>query len=87
MNEDASKPVIQSYVYFEDKCFMVSTIERASSGIDRGRFNETIVWNWDKEKRERTEMIYQDAGPRGSLKKHFAICQEFYQAGKMPEEQ
>lgn len=75
--------IIQSYVWHrwqdQAKCYLVSTIERDSSAPEAQglRYNETIVWEYDWEQRTRMEKILMMAGDgKGSLKKHFEICQQ-----------
>lgn len=78
-----SEAQIQSYVHHVDKCFFISTIERDSSAmLGPGRYNETIVWNFDPVKRERGAMIHTDEDFSGSLRTHFKLCQEYYFDGK-----
>jgi len=77
--------VIQSYVTYEGKCFMVSTIERDSSAAEGPRrYNETIVWEYDWDKRERGNIVHQDEGPRGCIETHFRICRAFHKFGCVP---
>lgn len=79
--------IIQSYVFHETGSFFVSTIERDSSAMDGPRrFNETIVWAWDKVTRQRGAMIHQDGESRGSIRTHLRICEAYHKTGKPPEE-
>lgn len=71
------KRVIQSFVWYIDKCFLVSTIERDSSAaIGPVRYNETIVWKYHFDDARRGEMIYVTGDRSGCLSRHFSICQE-----------
>ncbi len=75
-------PVWKSYVYHNDKCFFVSTIERDydipyAGGIVRGY--ETLVWEYDEETRKRGRIIWQG----GSLQDHQHICSLFIRAGEV----
>lgn len=80
--------VIQSYVFYEDKAFFVSTIERDSSAmLGPGRYYETIVWEWDTETRERGKIICQEGTHKGDLKQHFLICKVLRVTGKWPEDE
>ena len=65
--------LIQTYVFREDKAFFVSTINRDSSSMCGGRYAETMVWEWDVEKRERGAMVYQAEALEGSIRKHQEI--------------
>ena len=77
--------VIQSYVTREDKCFMVSTIERDSSAaMPVPRYNETIVWEYDWYTMKRGNIIHQDDGPRGCIETHFRICRALHKLGCVP---
>jgi hypothetical protein len=78
----ASKPIWQSYVFHGDACFFVSTIERdydiaAAPGM---RGLETLVWQYDYEKRERGELI----GQSGGIADHIQVCHSLIQSGKLP---
>jgi hypothetical protein len=71
----------KSYVYHGDKCWFVSTIERnydTAVGVIRGK--ETLVWNYDEEKRERGKLIHQAEG----LRDHQDICRELIRNGSLP---
>lgn len=56
-----SVTVIQSYLFFGDVGFFVSTIERDSSAAvsPPPRFFETMVWEWDKTTKERGNLLLQ----------------------------
>ena len=77
--------VIQSYVWFEGKCFFVSTINRESSAMIEGpiRYNETMAWECDPLTNKRGEMLpIQEGGPTGSLKAHFRVCESLAASGE-----
>jgi len=84
-----SKGMIGSYVCHMDsgKWFNVSTIERSDSTMYAMRFSETIVWEWDGQKKERGEMIYQDGGARNSLDTHFNVCRALFGTGLPPQDE
>ena len=74
--------VIQSYVFYKDKAFMVSTIDRdyvTNAGVVRGY--ETLVWEWDVKTRKRGKILYQ----AGGIKDHFNICQQLLASGEYNE--
>ena len=78
--------LIQSYVHHKGKCFFVSTIDRDSSAAAyQGLYAETIVWEWNKETRERGEMIGQDEGGQGSIYEHARICRDLFKNGTLDE--
>ena len=80
--------VIKSYVWHKDRCFFVSTIERDSSAmLDSGRYNETLVWNYDWATRKGTQLCYQRDCVRGSIRQHLAICQELFDKGELALEE
>lgn len=72
-----SKKIIQSYVWHKDKCFLVSTIERDSSAMIQPppRYNETIVCNYDHDKKIIGEMITIKEDNKGSINVHNEICE------------
>ena len=72
----------KSYVWYEDKCFFVSTISRdfdTYEGVIRGE--ETLVWEYDWSKDERGKWVYQAGGVRD----HQAICRCLINTGTIPE--
>ena len=71
LEHTANKTIWQSYVWYEDKCFFVSTIERnfdTYEGTMRGM--ETLVWEYDFETRKRGKIIYQ----AGGVHDHQSVC-------------
>lgn len=75
MNYEPDKPVCKSYVWYRDKCFFVSTIERnydTYEGTIRGF--ETLVWDYDWVNTKRGELIYQ----AGGIQDHQQICRYVY---------
>jgi hypothetical protein len=45
------------------------------------RYNETIVFDYNRETREVGKIIHMDQDTTKSIKKHLAICQDFYLNG------
>lgn len=73
-----SEPVIGSYVNHDGKCWNVSTIYRQCSAADwDGMYYETLVWEYNTEKRERGSLCHQDEG----LDSHFDICKRIINEG------
>lgn len=74
----------KSYVWHNGKCFFVSTIFRnfVVCGV-RTPGEETIVWEYDYEKRERGEMLYQ----AGGIHDHQQICRCLIVEGLLPKEE
>ena len=62
----------QTYIFGgkDDKCYMVSTINRTSSTPIPMRYAETLVWEWDSETRERGHIIDQDEAGTGTRSGH-----------------
>lgn len=82
-----SQPVIQSYVRHGDRDFLVSTIERDCSAVAAPdyRYNETIVWAWNRVTRERGEILLTTGEGKGSIQDHFRICHAYFTAGHCEE--
>jgi hypothetical protein len=79
--------VIKSYVWHKGRCFFVSTIERDSSAmLDPGRYNETLVWDYDWDGRTSKSLMYQRDCVRGSIRRHLAVCQELFDKGELTPE-
>ena len=82
-DQDMNNKLIQSYVYFKDQFFYVSTINRESSSMmGTGVYSETIVWICDIDTLERGELIHQDEGRKDSIVKHMRICKTLNETGK-----
>jgi len=79
------KKLIQSYVFYKDICFFVSTIDRASSSaIHFGRiYSETMVWEWDVDKNERGAFVGQDEDIEGSIAVHQRMVKELFETGEL----
>jgi hypothetical protein len=78
---------LQSYVYYQDKCFFVSTIERDSSAAACPmRYAETIVWEYDRATATRGKILDMDgSGP--ALLQHTAIIKAYYEHGERKQDE
>jgi hypothetical protein len=76
-------PVIKSYVWHEEQCYFVSTIDRESiAALAPGLvYAETLVWKVDFATGIRGAMVHQAEDPRGSIAEHIAICQRLRATG------
>ncbi len=80
MNDDR---VIKTYVWHKGVCFFVSTIERDSSAMGGPRrFNETLVWRYDYEKRERGAQCFQAEDRPGSIVAHQRTVEAIHDVGE-----
>lgn len=83
----ADTPQLISYVFHEasGKCFFVSTVERDSSAAAcyGSRYMQTIVWEYDWEKRQRGVMLHL-TGDGPAWKQHSRIIETLYRHG-VPE--
>ncbi|MNR08095.1 hypothetical protein D3C85_1242370 [compost metagenome] len=77
-----NKKLIQTYVYFEDKCYFVSTIDRESSSMYGGRYAETMVWEIDPKTNERMGFLYQDEDYEGNIRTHNNVCNMIFNEGE-----
>ena len=82
-----STPVCRSYVHFGAKCWLVSTINRESSSpyADGLMYDDTVVWEWDTEKRERVadEIVFRGEGPLC----HNAVVTSLLRTGEFPKDE
>lgn len=85
MEFKSDEPLIQSYVWFKDKCFYVSTIDRDCSSMQGGRYAETIVWEWDWETRTRGDHVEQGYGICGSIYRHIEFCKLLHTFGEIKD--
>ncbi len=83
MNDDQ---IIKSYVWHNKQCFFVSTIERDSSALEGGRYNETMIWEYNWGTRERADkFFFQSESRRGSITEHLQVCERLFSTGSAVE--
>lgn len=85
--EYMNKTLAQTYVWRDGKGFFVSTINRQSSaqfGYNH-IYAETLVWEWDRESKQRGKMIGQDEHCEDSLFAHQRMVQRLFDTGKCVE--
>lgn len=76
--DQPDEAVIGSYVFHKEKSWNVSTIYRqCSSPYYDGMYYETLVWDWDSEKKDRGRLVHQGEG----LNAHFEICRTIISKG------
>jgi len=80
--------IMQSYVWHNDKCFFVSTINRESSAREAYEliYAETMVWEYDCTQGERGRLIYQFDDIKNGIKSHIKACQELHANGRINED-
>lgn len=79
--------LIKSYVFHKDRCFYVSTIDRDSSAmLGPERYAETLVWDYDWEKRTTLSLMYQRDCVRKSIHQHLKVCEELYSTGELRDD-
>lgn len=84
-----SEHVMQSYVWYGEQLFFVSTINRDSSACYglAPRYAETMVWECDPKTRERYQSIFwMGDGPKDTLSTHFEACRALRETGKIDDE-
>lgn len=75
MTDDATGPLMKSYVWYKDRVFFVSTINRESSAMyNPAIYAETMVWECDPKDLKRDAILHQDEAPRGSIHSHIEVC-------------
>lgn len=75
--------VAKSYIWHNEQCYFVSTIERDSSAmLGPRRYNETMVWEFDWTKNERGSLIYQGECNTNSIFTHQKTVDTLYKGGK-----
>lgn len=74
----------QSYVYYKEKIFFVSTINRKSSVIydNTHIYSETIVMERSIEEEKFKKIIYQDSDVLNSIDTHQLIVKNLHAKGK-----
>ena len=78
--------VIKTHVWHGGDCFFVSTINRRSSIGDASRYNETMVWTYDWERRDRGNLIGQFDDRTGSIRKHQSVVESLFNHGVCEKE-
>ncbi len=82
-NRQLDKRIWKSYVWYDEKCYFVSTIERNyDTYVGTMRGQETIVWEYNWETAERGEMLWQAQG----VVDHQNICRCLIAEGLFPDE-
>jgi hypothetical protein len=77
-----NKAIWQSYVYYGEKCFFVSTVNRVyDTCVGSVRGDETLVWEYNPVTKEQGELIYQVEG----VPAHQAICRCLINTGEIPD--
>lgn len=81
--------VIQSHVWYGEKQFFVSTINRESSSPYNhgGTYSETFAWEWPEGATERGKMVGQDEAGTDATHVHFKVCKQLAEHGKWFEEE
>ena len=76
------KSLIESYVYFENITFYVSTINRLCSALYASDliYAETIVWKCEDNDKHIVGM-YEDS--KDSIEMHTNICQQLFKYGEI----
>jgi hypothetical protein len=79
-----NKTLAQTNVWYGNKGFFVSTINRQSSAaLSYGRiYSETLVWEWDSIAKQRGRLVWQDEHCENSLFVHQRIIQQLFETGK-----
>ncbi len=79
--------VIQSYVWHENKCFFVSTINRECSAILAygDIYAETMVWECDTETRKRGNLVWQGEDVRDGIDTHISVCRKIHETGNFED--
>ena len=78
--EDVNKPVMKSYVYYKDRCFFVSTIDRRFITVHGSmRGEETMVWEVNPETYKRHDKILYH---EGGVIDHLEICKQLRRKGE-----
>jgi len=80
-----SEPLIKSYVWHGNKCFVVSTIDRACSALESygGVYAETIAW--ELLGGEKGPQICQYEAASGSISKHQWVVECLHRGGEIKE--
>ena len=82
---EAPVTLMQTYVFHGKKAWFVSTIDRRSSAqLNPCMYAETLIFEWDKDTRERGEMVFQDEDGEGMIGTHMRICKILFETGEVP---
>ena len=77
-------PILKTHVYYKDRVFFVSTIERTFSCLHGSlRGYETLAWEVEPENLKRGKWIYQGGG----LTDHFDVCRQLANSGEIKEKE
>ena len=76
------KKLMKTFVFYEDKCFFVSTNNRESSSMYGGIYAETFVFEFDWNTNTKGVWLDQGEAGEGSLRTHNMFCENLYKYGK-----
>jgi len=77
-------PILKTHVYFLDRVFFVSTIERTfDTCVGSVRGKETFAWEVDPKTLEKGRWLYQGGG----LNDHFDVCRQLALMGNIKEKE
>ena len=81
--------VMQSQVWYGDKCFFVSTLNRESSAALAygATYAETMAWDCDPETGARGVMVGMSDSPTGSIRGHIAACTRLHETGEFDRQE
>ena len=82
-----NEPLIKSYVYHNNECFFVSTINRESSAqlVYGHVFAETMAWNLEPDCFTRKDLIGQFEDRKNSIVVHTEVCEQLIKTGELLE--
>lgn len=85
---DMNEKIAQTYVWYNNEAFFVSTANReCSSPLSYGHiYAETMVWEWNPETRTRGKMIGCDECAEGSIFAHQRMVKRIFDTGLCEEE-
>lgn len=77
--------IARTHVWHNDKCFLVSTINRASSAPAAygAEYAETMVWEWDSMRGVCGELLGQAEAPAGSIHMHQGLVTRLFVQGSL----
>lgn len=81
--------LVQTYVYYKDRKFFVSTINRRSSAVEAygAEYAETFVWEWNGVDKDRGYHVHQGEGSKDSIRVHQKIVEQIFEYGAFWEEE
>lgn len=77
---ETTRPLAETFVWNEGKCYRISTIVRQSSATLSygGNYSETLAWEYNKNEKKQGNFVMQDESAPNSLIGHMRVVTKIF---------